>query len=84
MTYDVMHVPIVPWECPSGTYRLTGAELMSNCCHCGPAGGVQNLNAVAEFIRSEIDDHFNLHNPDEESQASWVSRTAAGLLMIGA
>ena len=39
---------------------------------------------VAQFIRSEIDDHFNLHNPDEENQASWVSRTAAGLLMIGA
>lgn len=38
---------------------------------------------MADFIRSEISDHFKMHDPDEEGQASWLSRAAAGLLMIG-
>ena len=60
------------------------SNLQQAAGHCDAAGGVQNLNAVADFIRSEIDDHFKLHNPDDDSQASWFSRGAAGLLMIGA
>ncbi|CAL5222099.1 g4408 [Coccomyxa viridis] len=59
------------------------SNLQQAAGHCDAAGGVQNLNAVADFIRSEIDHHFNLHDPDGDSQASWFSRAAAGLLMLG-
>ncbi len=59
------------------------SNLQQAAGHCDAAGGVQNLNAVADFIRSEIDHHFNLHDPDDDSQASWFSRAAAGLLMLG-
>ena len=57
-------------------------NLQSAAGHCENAGGAQNLNAVADFIRSEISDHFRLHDPDE-GQASWLSRGAAGALMLG-
>jgi hypothetical protein len=52
--------------------------------HCAAAGGISpNLDAVADFIRSEIEGNFRYDPDAKQDQASWVSRSAAGLLTLG-
>lgn len=52
--------------------------------HCAAAGGVSpNLDAVADFIRSEIAGKFRFDTEAKEDPASLVSRAVAGLLTLG-
>ena len=52
--------------------------------HCARAGGeLANLDAVADFIRSEIAGNFRFDAEVKDDTASWVSRAAAGLLLLG-
>ena len=53
--------------------------------HCARAGGggLTNLDAVADFIRSEIAGNFRFDGEVKDDPASWVSRAAAGLLLLG-
>ncbi len=52
--------------------------------HCARAGGeLTNLDAVADFIRSEIAGNFRFDAEVKDDPASWVSRAAAGLLLLG-
>lgn len=52
--------------------------------HCARAGigSVPNLDAVADFIRSEIAGNFRFDEEVKDDPASWISRAAAGLLML--
>lgn len=54
--------------------------------HCARAGGggLTNLDAVADFIRSEIAGNFRFDEEVKDDPASWASRAAAGLLLFGA
>ena len=54
--------------------------------HCARAGGggLTNLDAVADFIRSEIAGNFRFDEEVKDDPASWASRAAAGLLLLGA
>ncbi|BDA49994.1 Ion channel DMI1 [Coccomyxa sp. Obi] len=51
--------------------------------HCARAGGeLANLDAVADFIRSEIAGNFRFDAEVKDDPASWISRAAAGLLLL--
>ncbi|KAK9903321.1 hypothetical protein WJX75_002746 [Coccomyxa subellipsoidea] len=52
--------------------------------HCARAGGggLTNLDAVADFIRSEIAGNFRFDEEVKDDPASWASRAAAGLLLF--